>query len=242
MLHDALVSPEILALAPQARLEPVGKRAGGRADAAASHQPAADPPGARGPSRGAAEGRRSAGVRPRRRGGVGAGGRRRPLPHRPRGSAPASAERQRPAFRSRIAVWRTASRSSPGTMPSGALPETSTGARWRAARTCWCSTWRCARSARSPRACCAAGRDADEPVAFITEATTPRQRVHDHHAGGRGGRSPPTFHACADADHHRPGRRTAAAARRVAGRRADACVPVRTATLRRTTCRPADAA
>ena len=30
MLHDALVSPEILALAPQARLEPVGKRAGGR--------------------------------------------------------------------------------------------------------------------------------------------------------------------------------------------------------------------
>jgi uroporphyrin-III C-methyltransferase len=30
VLHDALVTPEILALAPQARLEPVGKRAGGR--------------------------------------------------------------------------------------------------------------------------------------------------------------------------------------------------------------------
>lgn len=30
VLHDALVSPEILALAPQARLVPVGKRAGGR--------------------------------------------------------------------------------------------------------------------------------------------------------------------------------------------------------------------
>ena len=30
VLHDALVSPEILTLAPQARLEPVGKRAGGR--------------------------------------------------------------------------------------------------------------------------------------------------------------------------------------------------------------------
>ena len=30
VLHDALVSPEILALAAQARLEPVGKRAGGR--------------------------------------------------------------------------------------------------------------------------------------------------------------------------------------------------------------------
>jgi uroporphyrin-III C-methyltransferase len=30
VLHDALVSPEILALAPQARMEPVGKRAGGR--------------------------------------------------------------------------------------------------------------------------------------------------------------------------------------------------------------------
>jgi uroporphyrin-III C-methyltransferase len=30
VLHDALVSPEILALAPLARLEPVGKRAGGR--------------------------------------------------------------------------------------------------------------------------------------------------------------------------------------------------------------------
>jgi uroporphyrin-III C-methyltransferase len=30
VLHDALVSPEILALAPQARLESVGKRAGGR--------------------------------------------------------------------------------------------------------------------------------------------------------------------------------------------------------------------
>ena len=29
VLHDALVSPEILALAAQARLEPVGKRAGG---------------------------------------------------------------------------------------------------------------------------------------------------------------------------------------------------------------------
>jgi uroporphyrin-III C-methyltransferase len=29
VLHDALVAPEILALAPQARLEPVGKRAGG---------------------------------------------------------------------------------------------------------------------------------------------------------------------------------------------------------------------
>src|ERR1700743_1837190 len=28
VLHDALVAPEILALAPQARLEPVGKRAG----------------------------------------------------------------------------------------------------------------------------------------------------------------------------------------------------------------------
>jgi len=30
VLHDALVSPEVLALAPRARLEPVGKRAGGR--------------------------------------------------------------------------------------------------------------------------------------------------------------------------------------------------------------------
>ncbi|HTI83654.1 MAG TPA: uroporphyrinogen-III C-methyltransferase [Acetobacteraceae bacterium] len=30
VLHDALVSPEILALAPQAQLEPVGKRAGGK--------------------------------------------------------------------------------------------------------------------------------------------------------------------------------------------------------------------
>ena len=30
VLHDALVSPEILAMASQARLEPVGKRAGGR--------------------------------------------------------------------------------------------------------------------------------------------------------------------------------------------------------------------
>ncbi len=29
VLHDALVPPDILALAPQARLEPVGKRAGG---------------------------------------------------------------------------------------------------------------------------------------------------------------------------------------------------------------------
>ena len=29
VLHDALVSPEVLALAPQARLEAVGKRAGG---------------------------------------------------------------------------------------------------------------------------------------------------------------------------------------------------------------------
>ena len=47
VLHDALVSPEILALAAQARLEPVGKRAGGRPHAAASHQRAPDPPGAR---------------------------------------------------------------------------------------------------------------------------------------------------------------------------------------------------
>jgi len=31
VLHDALVAPEILQMAPQARLEPVGKRAGGRA-------------------------------------------------------------------------------------------------------------------------------------------------------------------------------------------------------------------
>jgi uroporphyrin-III C-methyltransferase len=30
VLHDALVAPDILALAPQARLEPVGKRAGGK--------------------------------------------------------------------------------------------------------------------------------------------------------------------------------------------------------------------
>jgi len=29
VLYDALVSPDILALAPQARLEPAGKRAGG---------------------------------------------------------------------------------------------------------------------------------------------------------------------------------------------------------------------
>ena len=46
VLHDALVSAEVLALASRARLEPVGKRAGGAAHAAASHQRTADPPGA----------------------------------------------------------------------------------------------------------------------------------------------------------------------------------------------------
>ena len=176
VLHDALVSPEILALAPQARLEPVGKRAGGRRT-----------PQLRINQRLiglAREGHRVVRLKGGDplvfgRGGeeaLGAGGGRDPLPHRPRASAPVSAARQRPAFRSPIAVWRTALRSSPVMTPRASCP-TSTGARWRAVPTCWCSTWRCARSARSLRACARSGAVPDEPVAFVTEATTPRQRV-----------------------------------------------------------------
>ena len=51
------------------------------------------------------------------------------------------------------------------------------GLPWRAAPMCWCSTWRCDGSGRSPHTCARPGRPGTEPVAFITEATTPRQRV-----------------------------------------------------------------
>ncbi len=74
----------------------------------------------------------------------------------------------------------------------------------------------------------AAGRDAAEPVAFITEATTPRQTRGDHHPGGGGAHRRQHPIACADADRDRPGGRAAAAARRLAGRRA--------AVRRRTSC------
>ena len=108
VLHDALVSPDILALASRARLEPVGKRAGGR----------------RTPQlrinerliRLAREGHRVV----RLKGGdplvFGRGARKRwrwlppaSASASSRASAPASAARPPPGYRRRIAAWRTAS-------------------------------------------------------------------------------------------------------------------------------------
>ena len=152
VLHDALVSPEILALAPQARLEPVGKRAGGRRTPQLRINERLIRLARERQSRGAAEGRRPAGVRPRRRGGAGARRRRRPLSHRPRhqrrhrrhrrGGHPDDASRpgaQR-RFRHRPRRQRRAARSRL-VRPRARAP------------TCWCCTWRCARSARSLRTC-----------------------------------------------------------------------------------------
>ena len=100
VLHDALVAPEILALAgPAARFEPVGKRAGRAGRGAAQDQPAPDRAGARRPARAASQGRRSVRVRAWWRGGARAGRGRRARSGSFRGSHPASAASPTPASR-----------------------------------------------------------------------------------------------------------------------------------------------
>ena len=52
-----------------------------------------------------------------------------------------------------------------------------TGRRWRGVGTCWSCTWRCATPAPSPTGSSRPAGTASEPLAFITDATTPRQQV-----------------------------------------------------------------
>ena len=78
IVYDRLVSPEVLAMARRdAERIFVGKRRADHGLDATGDQPAPGLAGARRQQRGAAEGRRSAGVRPRRRGDRSAGARRR---------------------------------------------------------------------------------------------------------------------------------------------------------------------
>ena len=175
VLHDALVSPEILALAPQARLEPVGKRAGGRRTPQLRINERLIRLAREGHPCGAAEGRRPAGVRPRRGGGAGARRRRHPLPHRPRhqrrhrrhrsGGHPGDASR--PGAQRRL-------RHRPRRQRRTARLDWPALARGADVLVLYMALRRIGAIAARLRA---AGRDAAEPVAFITDATTPRQRV-----------------------------------------------------------------
>ena len=87
----------------------------------------------------------------------------------------------------------------------GGLPDRSRLRRAGAAPTCWCSTWRCARRTRIATRLIAAGRAPDEAMAFVSDATTPRQRVTDGDARHRRRGCRTARPARADADRHRPG-------------------------------------
>ena len=176
VLHDALVAPEILQMAPQARLEPVGKRASGRATpqlrinqrlidlARAGHRvvrlKGGDPLVF---GRGAEEALALAAARIKFRivpgisagiGGTASAG----IPTTHRGLA------QTVAFAT-------------GHDASGKLPDTDWEALARGTDILVLYMALRNLDAIAPRLL-AAGRAADEPVAIISDATTPHQRVH----------------------------------------------------------------
>ncbi len=175
VLHDALVSPEILALAARARLEPVGKRAGGRRTpqlrinerliqlARAGNRvvrlKGGDPLVF---GRGAEEALAlaAAGIRFRIIPGISAG-----IGGMASAGIPAT---HRGLARSVAFVT--------GHDASGELPDLDWGAVARGADVLvlYMALRRIGAIAAN---LLAAGRKADEPVAFVTEATTPRQRV-----------------------------------------------------------------
>ena len=191
VLHDALVSPEVLAMAPQARLEPVGKRAGGESTpqmrinerlielARAGHRvvrlKGGDPMVF---GRGAEEALAlaAAGIRFRIVPGISAG-------------IGASAAAGIPVTHRGLAhsvAFVT------GHDASGGVPDIDWSALARGANVLvlYMALRQIAAIAAHLRA---AGRDATEPVAFITEATTPRQRVAITTLADAK-QSPPPFH------------------------------------------------
>ena len=183
VLHDALVSPEILALAPQARLEPVGKRAGGRRtpqlrinerlirlarDGNRVVRLKGGDPLVFGRGGEEALALAAAGIRFRIIPGISAGiggaaAAGIPVTHRGLAHSVAFVTGHDPAANCRISMAR------PGTR-----------------RRCTGTVHGVRRIGAIAAHLRAAGAPAAEPVAFITEATTPRQTRGNHHAGGSG--------------------------------------------------------
>ena len=244
VLHDALVSPDILALAPRARLEPVGKRAGGERTpqlrinerlirlAREGHRvvrlKGGDP---------LVFGRGSGG-------GAGTGRGRRAVPHRPRRQRRYRRHGLPPAFRPPIAAWHTASPSSTGHDAAGELPadlDWDALARGADVLVLYMALRQIGAIAAHLRA---AGRDRRGAgrLHHRGDHPAPTRRRHDARAGG--GRLRRNSRQCADTDRDGSGRRSAAADRRMAGRCADV-LRTRGAPrdrLRRKHAKPADAA
>ncbi|MEJ0017994.1 MAG: uroporphyrinogen-III C-methyltransferase [Acetobacteraceae bacterium] len=175
VLHDALVSPEILALAPQARLEPVGKRAGGRSTPQLRINERLIRLAQEGKrvvrlkggdplvfGRGAEEALAlaAAGIRFRIIPGISAG---------IGGTAAAGIPVTHRGLAHSVAF--VTGHDASGALPALDWPSLSRGAD---VLVLYMALRRIGEIAAHLRA---AGRGADEPVAFVTEATTPRQRV-----------------------------------------------------------------
>ncbi len=206
VLHDALVSPEILALAPQARLDPVGKRAGGRRTCRSF----ASTSGLIGLAR---EGNRvvwlkggdplvfgrggeealalaAAGIRFRIVPGVSAG----------IGGAAAAGIPVTHRVLAHSVAFVT------GHDAKGELPDLDWSALARGADVLVLyMALRQIGAIRCVPAHARSGAVTDEPVAFVTEATTPRQRVTITTLADAERLRRRHSIACANADHHRPG-------------------------------------
>ncbi len=221
VLHDALVSPDILALAPQARLEPAGKRAGG-----------VQTPQLRINERLirlAREGHRVV----RLKGGD-------PLVFGRGGEEALALAAAGVAFRIvpgiSAGIGGTASAGIPTTHrglahsvafvtghdSSGTLPrDLDWDALARGADVLVLYMAPAPHRRRSQTRLCAAGRSASEPIAFITDATTPRQCVRIATLADAARTAADDSNGRGDAGRRRSCRRAACAARRLAAGRAD---------------------
>ena len=132
-----------------------------------------------GPQRRPPEGRRPVRVRPRRRGGRGAGRRPGSSSRSSPGSPPASRRRPTPGSRSPTATTPRRSPSSPATRTRRRTRPRSTGRRWRASPARSSSTWASRTCRVIAERLAAAGRDPAEPAAAIERGTQPGQRTVD---------------------------------------------------------------
>ena len=140
LVYDRLADPRIVALAPaSAKRVYAGKEPGRHALSPGSDQRAAGGAGRPAFLRRAAEGRRSVRLRPRRRGGPGAGAGRHRLGGGARHLVGLRRARPTPASRSPSAGSPPSSRSSPATRIPPSRRATWTGPRSRPRRARWCS-------------------------------------------------------------------------------------------------------